>query len=206
MDTDQCNLMDYSLLPLNYYVDDSIFDSFFPERIKKISKVHWTPLAIAKKAASFLAPFPGSKILDIGSGIGKFCISAAHAFPDSEFHGVEQRKDLFDMAVEAQRRSELRNVRFLHGNFTEWNLEYYDSIYFYNAFAENLIDVARIDESIDYSPGLYAYYSNYLCKALENKASGTRLVTYHGYVHNIPLGYELVKQDLNKPLRMWIKK
>ncbi|MNJ98996.1 hypothetical protein D3C87_167670 [compost metagenome] len=197
--------IDPGLLPLNYYVNDSVFDSFFPEQIKKISKVHWTPLAIAKKAASFLAPVPGSRILDIGSGIGKFCIAAAHFFPDSEFHGVEQRKDLFNLAIEAQQRSEVNNVQFLHGNFTELSLEYYDSIYFYNAFAENMIDVARIDESIDYSPGLYAYYSNYLCKALENKASGTRLVTYHGYEHEIPIGYKMVEQDIRKPLKMWIK-
>lgn len=206
MDTDQYNSMDTSLLPFNYYVDDSVFDGFFPERIKKISKVHWTPLAIVKKAASFLAPVPGSKILDIGSGIGKFCIAAAHFFPDSEFHGVEQRKDLFDLAIEAQQRSEVNNVQFLHGNFTELNLEYYDSIYFYNAFAENMIDVARIDESIDYSPGLYAYYCNYLRKSLENKGIGTRLVTYHGFGYEVPIGYEMVEQDICKPLKMWIKK
>jgi len=206
MDNDQYHLVDSSLLPLSYYVNDVVFDSFFPERIKKISKIHWTPLAIAKKAAAFLAPVPGSKILDIGSGIGKFCIAAAHFFPDSEFHGVEQRKDLFDLAIEAQLRSEVKNVQFLHGNFTELNLECYDSIYFYNAFAENMIEIARIDESIDYSPGLYAYYSNYLCKALENKATGTRLVTYHGYEHEIPDGYEMVEQDIHKPLKMWIKR
>jgi cyclopropane fatty-acyl-phospholipid synthase-like methyltransferase len=163
-------------------------------------------LSIAKKAASFLASVPGSRILDIGSGIGKFCIAAAHFFPDSEFHGVEQRKNLFDLAVEAQQRSEVNNVQFLHGNFTELNLEYYDSIYFYNAFAENMIDVARIDDSIDYSPALYAYYANYLCKGLENMVSGTRLVTYHGYEHEIPMGYEIVEQDIRKPLKMWIKK
>lgn len=206
MGNDQYNLMDSSLLPLNYYVNDTVFDSFFPERIKKISKVHWTPLAIAKKAASFLAPIPGSKILDIGSGIGKFCTAAAHFFPDSEFHGIEQRKDLFDLAVEAQQRAGVNNVQFLHGNFTELNLEYYDSIYFYNAFAENMIEVARIDESIDYSPGLYAYYSNYLCKALGNMAIGSRLVTYHGYEHEIPMQYEMVEQDIHKPLKMWIKR
>lgn len=198
--------MKSNLLPLNYYVNDAVFDSFFPERIRKISKVHWTPLVIAKKAASFLAPAPESRILDIGSGIGKFCIAAAHFFPDSEFHGVEQRKDLFDLALEAQQRSEINNVQFLHGNFTELNLEYYDSIYFYNAFAENMIDIARIDDSIAYSPGLYAYYSNYLCKGLENMVSRTRLVTYHGYEHEIPTGYEMVEHDIHKRLKMWIKK
>ncbi|MFF5380862.1 methyltransferase domain-containing protein [Pedobacter suwonensis] len=170
-----------------------------------MSKIHWTPLAIAKTAASFLAPVAGSRVLDIGSGIGKFCISAAHFFPDSEFHGVEQRKDLVDLAIAAQQRSEMTNVQFLHGNFTELSLEHYDSIYFYNAFAENMIDVARIDESIDYSPGLYTYYSNYLCKGLENMASGTRLVTFHGYGHEIPMGYKMVEQDIQKNLKMWIK-
>ncbi|QNK61015.1 methyltransferase domain-containing protein [Pedobacter sp. PAMC26386] len=198
--------MKSSLLPLDYYHNDTIFDSFFPDRIRKISRIHWTPLGIAKKAASFLAPAPGSKILDIGSGVGKFCIAAAHFFPESEFHGVEQRKDLFDLAIKAQQRSEVSNVLFIHGNFTQLNLDTYDGIYFYNAFAENLINVARIDDSVDYSTGLYTYYANYLGNALVNKSRGTRLVTYHGYEHEIPKGYEMVEQDEAKPLKMWLRK
>lgn len=194
------------LLPSNYYLNDTVFDSFFPEKLRKISKIHWTPLAISKKAGSFLAPTPGSKILDIGSGVGKFCITAAHFFPDSEFHGVEQREDLHNVALQAQQRSGVNNVQFIHGNFTQLNLDIYDSIYFYNSFAENLINVARIDESVDYSPGLYTYYSNYLCRALDNKPIGTRLVTYHGYEHEIPMGYKMVDQDERKPLKMWIRK
>lgn len=198
--------MHSGLLPLNYYVNDAVFDSFFPERIRKISKVHWTPLAIAKKAATFLAPLPGSKILDIGSGIGKFCLTGAHFFPTSEFHGVEQRRELVDLAVEAQIRSSVENVQFLHGNFTELDLGYYNSIYFYNAFAENIVEFALIDDSIEYSMALYLYYSSYLCRSLENMVSGTRLVTYHGYEHEIPAGYELVDHNADKSLKMWIKK
>ena len=143
--------MESILLPSDYYLDDTVFDSFLPEKLRKISKIHWTPLAISKKAASFLAPVSGSKILDIGSGVGKFCITAAHFFPDSEFHGVEQREDLHTIALQAQQRSGANNVQFINGNFTQLNLDIYDSIYFYNSFAENLIDVGRIDNSVDYS-------------------------------------------------------
>ncbi|MGY0036481.1 methyltransferase domain-containing protein [Pedobacter sp. NJ-S-72] len=198
--------MESILLPSDYYLNDTVFDSFLPEKLRKISKIHWTPLAISKKAASFLAPVSGSKILDIGSGVGKFCIAAAHFFPDSEFHGIEQREDLHDIALQAQQRSGANNVQFINGNFTQLNLDIYDSIYFYNSFAENLIDVGRIDNSVDYSPGLYTYYSNYLCRVLDNMPTGTRLVTYHGYEHEIPIAYEIVEQDDQKPLKMWIRK
>lgn len=194
-----------TLLPINYYRSDTVFDSYFPERIKEISKVHWTPLAVAKKAASFLAPAPGAKILDIGSGVGKFCIAAAHFFPEVEFYGIEQREDLVDCAIRTQQRSKLENVQFIHGNFTQINLDAYDGIYFYNAFAENLFDFARIDDALEYSPALYTYYASYLRNALSYTACGTRLVTYHGHEKEVPTGYEMVAQDLQKPLKMWIK-
>jgi len=32
--------------------------------------------------------------LDIGSGVGKFCLAGAYYKPSASFFGVEQRKDL----------------------------------------------------------------------------------------------------------------
>jgi len=49
-----------------------------------MSLKQWTPLAIARKAAEFLAE-PGSKVLDIGSGIGKFCLTGAFFNPEATF-------------------------------------------------------------------------------------------------------------------------
>lgn len=186
--------------------NDTAFESIFPEKIQKLSKIHWTPIPVVRKAASFLAQAPGAKILDIGSGIGKFCIAGAQLFPDSEFHGIEQRKNLVDYAKMAKKVNGTENVHFAHGNFTQLDFQNYDSFYFYNSFGENLIDIAHIDESVEHSSSLYIYYSNYLYNELNYRPKGTRLVTFHGFDHQIPYCYHLEESHNQGVLRMWIKK
>lgn len=217
--------MNSSCLPTNYYANDDIFDTLLPKRQQQLSKIHWTPLHIAKKAASFLAQTPGIKVIDIGSGVGKFCLAAAAHFPDVEFYGIEQRADLVEIANSAKKTSETRNAYFQHGNFTEIDLYGYDSIYFYNSFCENiitsdllydinvshsyspdLIDLAHIDERLEFSASLYHYYSNSLLKALDRKPSGTRLVTYHGVELEVPFSYQIVEEHFEKTLQFWIRK
>jgi hypothetical protein len=200
------NAIQPTLLPEDYYTSDSVFDSYFPNKAQRVSEIHWTPLEIAREAASFLAVAPGAKILDVGSGIGKFCIAGAHFFPNAEFHGVEQRRDLVEFAIHGKGRAMLDNVQFIHANFTQVSLKGYDGIYFYNSFAENLSSLSRIDESIEYSYSLYNYYSNCFYNVLAETASGTRLATYYGDENDVPSNYELVDEHPHKPLKMWICK
>ncbi len=198
--------MDTKPFKSNYYTDDKTFDSIYPPEIQLLSNLHWTPLEIAKKAVEFLAPTPGKKVLDIGSGVGKFCLVGAYYFPNAEFYGVEQRGDLVKQALLAKEITDTKNVTFIHGNFTQLNLNDYDCFYFYNSFFENLIDDSHIDDGMDYSANLYIYYSNYLCKALANKPRGTRLVTFHGTEDEIPPSYKMVDYSMNKALKMWVKR
>jgi tRNA G46 methylase TrmB len=65
--------------------------------MKKLLPVHWSPLEVIKNAAAFLSDKPDSKVIDIGSGIGKFCIAAAQRYPDCDFYGIEQRRYLHEM-------------------------------------------------------------------------------------------------------------
>lgn len=188
------------------YQNDDSFDEFFSPRIKKLSKVHWTPLSVAKRAANFLAPNPGCKVIDIGSGVGKFCLAAAHYCPDSEFDGIEQRINLHMTAEHSKEISGLENVHFIHGDFTEINLDSYTGIYFYNSFAENLYSFGRIDNTIEHSPSLYNYYANYLYMLLDGKPAGTRLATYHVSENEIPICYDLIETDFDEHLKLLIKR
>lgn len=163
-------------------------------------------MAVAKKAAQFLAEEPGKKILDIGSGVGKFCLIGAHFYPESSFYGIEQRQDLYNYATAAKEATGTKNANFMYGNFTQLDLDEYDSFYFYNAFFENLDNHDRIDHKIDYSESLYVYYCRYLYKALFNKPGGTRLVTYHSLEDEIPPGFQLVDASTDFLLKMWIKR
>lgn len=186
-------------------MNDAAFDWLYPERVQLLSKRHWTPLEVAKKAARFLADAPGRKILDIGSGVGKFCLVGAHFFPDSFFYGVEQRRELYHYSLAVKEVTQTANVDFINSNFTQIDLDEYDHFYFYNAFFENLDNKDPIDYQIEYSTSLYKYYSRYLYKALENKPAGTRLVTFHSLEDEVPPCYQVVDASIDFLLKMWIK-
>ena len=52
---------------------DDDFDGIYPEEVRPMAFTHFTPIEIAIRAAKFLVQKSGTKVLDIGSGAGKFC-------------------------------------------------------------------------------------------------------------------------------------
>jgi ubiquinone/menaquinone biosynthesis C-methylase UbiE len=160
---------------------------------------------VARKAANFLAADIGARILDIGSGIGKFCLAAAYYKPQAFYTGVEQRAKLVEYAETAGGKLGMNNVSFVHGNFTELDFEQYDHFYFYNSFYENIAVAEKIDDAIPYSIERYNQYSYYLYRQLEKKPSGTRVATYYGMDDQMPPGYHVGGSDLDDLLKFWVK-
>jgi SAM-dependent methyltransferase len=184
---------------------DTLFDLYYPEHIQRLSRRHWSPVVVAEKAATFLADGQGNRILDIGSGVGKFCIAGAQLFPNVQFYGVEQRESLYNYAMAAKNSIGLQNVHFIHDNFTHIDMDAYDHFYFYNSFFENIDEQDRIDHDIAYSASLYTYYTRYLYSALDKRPRGTRLVTFHSLEDEVPPSYRMVHRSDDLVLKMWIK-
>jgi len=187
-----------------FFTYDTYFDSLYPESIQYHSDRHWTPLEMARISADFLAE-PGSAILDIGSGIGKFCLAAAWYRPGTQFVGVEQRSHLHRHANRVKKQLGIQNAFFIHGNFTQLDLGDFRHFYFYNSFYENFSSVDRIDYKIDYSIELYTYYTHYLLGQLEKKPAGTRLVTFHSLGEEIPPSFREAGSYFDGTLKCWIK-
>lgn len=188
-----------------WFRSDRQFNKLYPQPMQVLARRHWTPLAVARKAAEYLAEADNVKILDIGSGVGKFCISAAYYRPNAQYYGIEQRQSLVDYADEARTMLGLHNVQFVQGNFTQLNFKDYHHFYFFNSFYENLIGTERIDESIAYSGELFKYYTRYFIQRLDEMPAGTKLVTYHSNDEEVPGSFNLVKADVNGLLKYWIK-
>ncbi len=184
---------------------DERLNELYPTHIQALAGRHWTPLIIARKAAEFLAAEKNTRILDIGSGVGKFCLAAAYSKPLSFYYGVEQRKSLIIEAELVKKKLHLENVSFIHGNFTQLNFKNFDHFYFFNSFYENLNGTNKIDNTIEYSPELYNYYNRYLFNQLKQKPAGTKLVTYHSLEDEAPKGYQLVAAEIGDLLKYWIK-
>jgi len=189
----------------HWFSSDAQFHKLYPDPIQLLSRNHWTALSVARKAANFLAVEPGARILDIGSGIGKFCLAAAYYRPGALYFGVEQRKDLIEYAENARTSLGLNNVTFMHGNFTEIDFGNYDHFYFYNAFYENVASEEKIDNKIPYSAELYNYYNYYLYKQLEKMPSGTRVATFYGTEDIMPPGYHIGGSEMDDLLKYWVK-
>ncbi len=195
-----------SKLPLDrWFAGDAQFHQLYPLSVRDLSRRHWTPLKVAREAAQFLVSEKGVRVLDIGSGVGKFCLSAAHDHPDAYFYGVEQRSDLVGHAEAAKNILGLPNVSFIHGNFTQLDLKQYDHFYFYNSFYENLDGTDKIDDNILYSENLYNYYTHYLFRQLEKMPSGTRVVTLCSLEEEMPPSYHALYCGPDNMLKFHIK-
>ena len=188
-----------------WFSSDAQMNHLYPKEIQLLDRKHWTPLSIAHISVEFLVPHKGVKVLDVGSGCGKFCLAGAYFKPLAHFFGVEQRENLVGHAETARRILKSENVTFLNQNITQLNFKQFDHFYFFNSFYENLMDTDKIDGSIVCSPHLYNYYNRYLCKQLSELRVGTRLVTFHSLDDKVPPGYELVEIQYGNSLKFWLK-
>jgi SAM-dependent methyltransferase len=189
----------------NWFSNDAKLHQLYPEHIRSLARMHWSPLYITQKVVAFLSPNDKVKVLDIGSGVGSFCLAGAFYKPAVSFFGVEQRKKLVEHAETAQKKLGFENIQFIHGNFTQLDLNEFDHFYFYNSFFENLDGTDKIDNEIVYSKELYNYYSIYLYNQLERLPLGTRVATYCSWGDEIPPSYRLAETHFNNLLKFWIK-
>ncbi len=189
------------------YDEDHIFDHQLPQRVRMKSSVHFTPVAVARCAARLLAPRPGMRVLDVGSGPGKFCVIAACEVPEATFTGVEIRPHLVHMAHKLASRVGVQNVSFVHADAMDVDWSAYDAFYFYNPFAEQLHEAFLLDRSLSFEPSKFAEYVTAVRQRLSAAALGTRVVTYHSFGAPAPLGYEYIESHVigTDRLELWIK-
>jgi predicted RNA methylase len=188
--------------------EDDVFDQQLPQRIQVQSTVHFTPVAVARCAARLLAPRPGMRILDVGSGPGKFCVVAACEVPEATFVGVEIRPHLVHMARKLASRVGVQNVSFVHADAMDLDWSAFDAFYFYNPFAEHLYDDAfLLDRSLSFEPSKFDESVMGTRERLAAASVGTRVVTYHSFGAPTPHGYDFVKSHAigTDQLELWIK-
>ena len=127
--------------------EDDAFDRHFPRSIGMKSSIHFTPVAVARRAARMLTPREGMRVLDVGAGAGKFCVVAAQEVPSCTFVGVELRPHLVHMARKVASRLAVDNATFLEGNALDLDWSAYDAFYFYNPFEEQILETGLAPRS-----------------------------------------------------------
>jgi SAM-dependent methyltransferase len=196
--------MIFELLRLNIDICDSDFNAIYPEKIQLLAKQHWTPVSVAKLASEFLVDRPGARVLDIGSGAGKFCMIGA-TNTKGYFTGIEQRLELIELSRKISASYYIHNVEFLHANITSIKFSDYDSFYFYNSFYENINMINRIDDTIKLDMHLYHLYSMYIVEQFASLPLGARLVTFCSPSTIIPRTFKLQDSSKGGLLKFWEK-
>lgn len=186
-------------------VEDEKFDLIYPPRIRRLSSIFWTPVRVAAEAAKMLVKIPGTRVLDIGSGPGKFCLVAA-SLTDGRFTGVEQRDNLVTVAKAVAAQLGIPEVHFLHVNVTAVDFADYDAFYIFNPFEENMDHGRKIDSVVPLSPTLFKRYTSYVATQLGNRPLGTRVVTYAGYANDVPSCYDCEATLFQDDLKLWVKR
>jgi SAM-dependent methyltransferase len=193
----------------SYLVDDESFDALYPPETQRRSYRFWTPVSVAKRAAALLHDAGARRVLDVGSGVGKFALVAAATQPELFVAGVEQRAPLVSVARATRKALGLENVRFLHGDATDAAWSEFDGFYFYNSFAENLFDPCdRIDDRADLSFARFARDVLRTLRLLREIRVGSVLATFYGASARIPTSFELrhAEQAQSGWLRLWVKR
>jgi SAM-dependent methyltransferase len=198
------DLVIFELLRLSIDITDRDFDAIYPENIRRIASRHWSPVAVSKSASEFLVRRPGTRVLDIGSGAGKFCMVGA-ATTRGHFTGVEQRPGLVKLATNLCSRYDLPNAKFIHANMTSIDFRNYDAFYFFNSFYENINVHHRIDDSVALDVQTYEAHSMNMVQQLSRLPLGVRLATYSSPQSAIPGSFQLVDSLFYGSLDLWEK-
>ena len=175
---------------------DREFDSVFPGELQLVSHRFWTPLPVAIRAAEVLQSLGARRVLDVGSGPGKFCIVAGALAPCMEFVGVEHRSRFVATAREVAARLAVRNAEFAVGDATIAALDEFDAFYLFNPFAENIFeDGDYLDQDVELSFNRYMGDLRRMRIALVQARIGTLVITYHGFGARLPAGYARLQAD-----------
>lgn len=184
--------------------EDVDFDKLYPEYIRKLSKIHWTPIEIAATAINWLASSSETKILDIGSGVGKFCILGG-ILSGAQFTGVEKRENLVQEANKALSKLSIENVNFIYSNITEINFIKYNAFYYFNPFCEQVASGDWIDLNVSFSDKKHRMYEQYVFNQLSKMPLGTMLVTYCSQDFSPPPTYKIHDMMFDGLLVLWAR-
>lgn len=187
---------------------DRGFDRFLPERLRVVSPLYWSPLAVAQRSAEWFTDAGVHSVVDIGSGAGKFCVAGA-LFGQCRFTGLEQRPFLVRSARALARLFDVNDrVRFVDGALGTVPAPIADAYYFFNPFGDYSFGFGHLaDMNGECSDARRTHDVAAAEQLLRRAAVGTWVLTFNGFGGRMPGGYDLVRVDWELPgaLRLWRK-
>jgi hypothetical protein len=189
-------------ISLGQLPNDDLIDSLLPDQVRTYANQHFSGSYTISLAAKFLVQKPDSKILDIGSGSGKFCLLGALLHPNAHFHGVEYRESFVHLAHELRIKLGIENASFRYDNILNVAFDAFNGLFMFNPFLEHRNNHARMQDFTD-EPERYEAYFSHVRAEFARCPSGVRLVTFHGSDEQIPKNFKLVDRKMGDTLRFY---
>lgn len=182
---------------------DTNFDAHYPPAIRAHAFTHFTPVDVARVAAGFLVKNDGDRVLDVGSGAGKFCCVGALTTA-GYFTGIERRAALHAAAEAFAQQHDIERVDFLLADVVTADFSAYDAFFLFNPFFENLGLDDPIDDGFVLKRAAYDHYCAFTRAQLTAMPAGTRLATYYSFLDDVPQeAYRPVAESRVEKLRFW---
>lgn len=109
------------------YQEEALYLDLSPEDL-------YTPYRVICRWGKSLKLKPGTRVVDMGSGVGRIPLTLGVLYPKVDFTGIEIMKERHEMAELARGGLKLRNVTFLCKNAARAGLPQADYYYFFNPF------------------------------------------------------------------------
>ncbi len=183
-----CSLIQRRLAGENR-LPDVVFDLLYKPHHRRISDMFWSPVAVVRKALEWLPADKRLDILDIGCGIGKFCLVADLASKHRIF-GIELRPHLIKEAQKVVSLFPGSSISFKCGNAFDYDWAKFHVLYFFNPFAElNFPDLlskgVKKPEGNPFPESVLRTQ-----RRLAILPRGTFVVTYYTFGAPMPQGFE----------------
>lgn len=178
---------------------DAAFDRHLPRELRELSRMYWTPMIVARRAARWVEAYGAASVLDVGSGAGKFCVVGALC-SKAHYVGIEHRPRLVSAASELARTFGVEDrATFVAGALGDVELPPVDAIYLYNPFGENLYGFRDcIDEDVELGHERYVADVRRTEALLRGAPLGTLLVSYNGFGGHVPGNF--VEREVDRTL------
>jgi SAM-dependent methyltransferase len=196
------------MLTLQEQLRDHLFDRLLPMRLRAASDQFWTPLDVVRRAAEWFEQLGMRSVVDIGSGVGKFCIAGA-LMSTCSFVGIEYRPRLATVARNLARAFELEGrVCIIDGRFGDIETPVADCYYLFNPFEENLFPADEaLDNDVELSPARFRKDLRCFRTLASSMPIGAYVLSYNGIGGPPPDFLDEVRVDRNLPavLRLFQK-
>ena len=188
-------------------IHDKEFDRFLLSEARAFSKIYWTPIAVARRAAELLVTGPETRVLDVGSGAGKFCLIGALT-TKAHFTGIEQNQKLVTMAKALGQRCALANVSFICDDALAIDWRQWDAYYMFNPFVAEFAASTKSIHANTIAGERHVDMVNTAMGQLEQAPAGTKAVIYWGIGDRLPpnWAHNYSESFGSGSLELWVKR